>query len=123
MIAYLPTSRTITVNMASVSGSTAVAWWYDPSTGTATSIGTFPSSGSRTFTPPASSGGDFVFVLDDGSRGFSPPGTVVTAVPALSWMHVASAAAALVVLGCVALRRQRRAARRTIALASGAIRS
>src|SRR5262249_6802622 len=48
VVAYLPTSRTITVNMTRVSGSNAKAWWYDPTTGAATSIGTFPTTGSRT---------------------------------------------------------------------------
>jgi hypothetical protein len=97
VVAYLPTSRTLTVNMASVSGTSAAAWWYEPATGAATSIGTFAPTGSRTFTPPAS--GDWVFVLDDAARGFAAPGVVSTAVPAASWAHLAAVAALLFAAG------------------------
>ena len=72
VIAYMPTKRTIKVDMSKVSGAQAAAWWFDPSTGRVTSADTFPTSGIREFTPLAD--GDWVLVLDDVSRGFPPPG-------------------------------------------------
>ncbi len=72
IIAYLPSSRTVTVNGGVLSGSTMKVWWYKPATGVATSVGTFPTSSPRTFTPAAS--GDWVLVVDDAARGFGAPG-------------------------------------------------
>ena len=72
VIVYSPDQRALTVNMAKVSGSQAKAWWFDPSSGQATSIGTYPTSGSRSFTPPSS--GDWVLVLDDAGLGLGAPG-------------------------------------------------
>ena len=73
VIAYLPTNRTITVDMSKVSGAQAIGWWFDPRTGRATAAGTFPTSGTQELTPPAQ--GDWVLVLDDASRRRLPPGT------------------------------------------------
>ena len=73
VMAYMPTSRTITVDMSKVSGAQAVGWWFDPRTGRATAAGTFPTSGTKQFTPPAE--GDWVLVLDDASKRRLPPGT------------------------------------------------
>jgi hypothetical protein len=72
VIAYMPTRRTITVDMSKISGAQALAWWYDPRTGKATSAGTFPTGGMRELTPPTE--GDWVLVLDDASRKLPPPG-------------------------------------------------
>jgi Protein of unknown function (DUF4038)/Putative collagen-binding domain of a collagenase len=72
VIAYMPSSRTISVDMSKIPGSQAKAWWFDPRKGNATDAGTFPASGSRQFTPPAQ--GDWVLVLDDASRKLPPPG-------------------------------------------------
>ena len=72
VIAYSPDQRPLTVNMAKVSGSQARAWWFDPSPGQATSIGSYPTTGSRSFTPPSS--GDWVLVLDDSGLGLAAPG-------------------------------------------------
>lgn len=71
VIAYLPSPRPVTVNMSQISGTHATVWWYSPSSGIAEQLGTYLTSGSRTFSPP---GGDSVLVLDDASRGFPPPG-------------------------------------------------
>jgi hypothetical protein len=67
-LAYVPTIRTITVDMAQMSGPVR-AQWYDPSTGVYTSINgsPFPNSGSRFFTSPGNNGegdGDWVLVLE-----------------------------------------------------------
>lgn len=62
IIAYLPSSRTVTVNTELVSGSGAAVWWYNPSDGTYTREGTF-AHGSFMFTPPGA--GDWVLVVDN----------------------------------------------------------
>lgn len=53
VVAYMPTARTITVNMASLK-SHAVARWFDPTNGTYATIpgGPFTNTGARKFTPP-----------------------------------------------------------------------
>jgi hypothetical protein len=73
VIAYMPTARPISVDMSKVSGKEAVAWWFDPHTAKATSIGKFPTSGKKEFKPPAE--GDWVLVLDDAARNLPAPGT------------------------------------------------
>jgi hypothetical protein len=73
VIAYLPTKRTITVDMSKVSGAQTIGWWFDPRTGRATAAGTFPTSGTQELTPPAE--GDWVLVLDDASKRRLPPGS------------------------------------------------
>ena len=73
VIAYMPTKRTITVDMSKVSGSQAQGWWFDPRTGHSTEAGVFPTSGRQDLTPPAD--GDWVLVLDDASLKHPPPGS------------------------------------------------
>jgi chitodextrinase len=81
VLAYMPTIRTITVDMSSL-GAPADASWYDPSRGTYSSIGaSLPNTGTRTFTPPGSNGdgdGDWVLVLE----APVPPDTLPPSVPA-----------------------------------------
>ena len=66
VMAYMPTIRTITVDMSKL-GSVADASWYDPSDGTYHAAGSaLPNTGTRPFTPsgPNSDGdGDWVLVL------------------------------------------------------------
>jgi hypothetical protein len=71
VMAYMPTSRTITVQMSSVSGTEAVAWWFNPRTAQVSEAGRSPTSGKKEFTPP--SGGDWVLVLDDAARNLHRP--------------------------------------------------
>src|SRR5260221_1555793 len=73
VMAYLPTSRAVTVDMTKVVGTMASAWWYAPSSGTASKIGRYPTAGTKQLTPPAA--GDWVLVLDDASMGLPAPGT------------------------------------------------
>ena len=68
----MPDQRTVTVDLGSISGTTADAWWYDPRTGVPSYIGGFSTTGNQDFTPPTAA--DWVLVIDDDSRGFSPPG-------------------------------------------------
>jgi hypothetical protein len=72
-IAYMPTARTVTVDLTKMCGDAARAWWFDPRTGEAHPAGVFPLSGSRDFTPPGD--GDWALVLDDAGRGYPPPGS------------------------------------------------
>ncbi len=74
VISYIPASATVTIDMTKISGTTAQAYWYDPSNNTATLIGTFPTTGSRNFTTP--NGNDWVLVIDNVALGFPPPGTI-----------------------------------------------
>ncbi len=67
-LVYIPTARTITVNLARLSG-TVTARWYDPTTGTYQPIAgsPFPNTRSQNFTTPgvhADGAGDWVLVLE-----------------------------------------------------------
>jgi len=77
VMAYLPSPRTVKVDMTQLAGP-AAARWYDPSRGTFTAIegSPLPNTGERAFTPPGNNGdgdGDWVLVLEtkppkDGER-------------------------------------------------------
>ncbi len=82
VMAYMPTLRTITVDMSSLAAA-AQASWYDPSNGTFTAIAGSPlaNTGTRSFTPPGSNDagdGDWVLVLEATSV---PPDTDPPSVP------------------------------------------
>jgi hypothetical protein len=67
-IAYLPTIRTITVDMSQLAGPTS-AQWYDPTTGRYITVNGSPvmNAGHKQFTPPGKNGdgdGDWVLVLE-----------------------------------------------------------
>jgi hypothetical protein len=70
IIAYLPTSRTVTVNGSSL-GASMTAYWYNPATGTSTALGTLTTAAPQSLTPPAP--GDWVLVLDNPALGFPAP--------------------------------------------------
>ena len=72
VIAYMPTARTVTVDMTKLPKGEASAWWFDPRTGKALPAGTFPAEGLRKFTPAAD--GDWVLVLDNAANKPQPPG-------------------------------------------------
>jgi hypothetical protein len=68
VVAYMPTARAITVNMASLKAP-ANAKWFDPTNGAYSTIpgGPFQNSGTRPFTPPGNNhdgDGDWVLLLD-----------------------------------------------------------
>lgn len=72
---YAPVGRPFTVHMAAVAGREVRASWFNPRTGAATAIGTFPSDADRTFTPPeAGELLDWILVLDDAAKGYRMPG-------------------------------------------------
>jgi hypothetical protein len=73
---YAPIGRSFSVKMSVISGPAVKAWWYNPRTGAATAIGVFTNTGERLFTPPdAGELLDWVLVLDDEAKRYSPPGT------------------------------------------------
>jgi hypothetical protein len=76
IIAYIPNGNaaTLTVDMSKITsaGNQALCWWYNPSSGAATLIGSFANSGTKKFTPPDSN--DWVLVIDDASAKLPVPG-------------------------------------------------
>lgn len=72
IIAYLPTQRTVTIDMTNISDVLAKGWWFNPRTGAATLIGKYATAGSPTFTPPDRN--DWVLVIDGASAQVPPPG-------------------------------------------------
>jgi len=73
LIAYMPSNRQVTVNLAKLSGTQVNAYWFIPSTGAAVSIGTYAKNGTRNFTPSVS--GDWVLVVDNADKGYPAPGS------------------------------------------------
>lgn len=72
---YVPSSRTFTVNLESLSGEKFQAWWFNPRTGGATPIGVFEKARTKQFTPPAVGETlDWVLVIDDVSKNYAKPG-------------------------------------------------
>jgi hypothetical protein len=61
---YLPSGKPVTLDLSRLSGRTIVAHWYDPRTGAATKVGTFPQGQATEFTPPVD-GPDWVLTLDE----------------------------------------------------------
>ncbi len=80
IIAYVPTSRSVTVDLSKISGTSAKAWWFNPRTAVASPIGVYHSSGTMTFTPPSSD--DWVLVIDNASLNLPAPGSLVQQLPA-----------------------------------------
>lgn len=64
-LSYLPTRRTITIDLDQVSGDAVTASWFNPRTGETTPAATFTTKNRNAFTPPSE--GDWVLVLDDAS--------------------------------------------------------
>jgi hypothetical protein len=70
-LSYLPTRRTLTIDLTKLSGERVVASWFNPRTGEATRLGEFTDKKRRAFEPPAD--GDWVLVLDDAAKRFHRP--------------------------------------------------
>jgi len=77
IIAYIPNGNaaTLTVDMSKVTSSsgTAKCWWFSPSSGATTLIGSYANSGTQNFTPPDSN--DWVLVIDDVGSNLPAPGS------------------------------------------------
>jgi len=61
VIVYAPSPRDLTIDMTVLAGPDVLARWLKPDTGSYSAIGTYPNTGSRSFSPPGS--GDWVLVL------------------------------------------------------------
>ena len=72
LLAYAPTPRTITVDLAQLSGERACAWWFNPRTGEAQSAGEYETKTKQDFITPGE--GDWALVIDDAARGYAAPG-------------------------------------------------
>ena len=70
---YIPSGKSVTVDLGLLSGQTIAAHWFDPRTEAAAPAGTFPQGQPQEFTPPAG-GPDWVLTLDDQKRNFPAPG-------------------------------------------------
>jgi hypothetical protein len=76
VVAYLPTGKPVSMQMAKVSGKTVKAQWYDPRQGTWREIGEYPNTGKREFVPPSKGDNDdWVLVLEDTEKGYRTAGT------------------------------------------------
>jgi hypothetical protein len=76
---YAPVGRAFKVRMDKITGEKVKGWWFDPRTGKATEIGSFPNAGEREFIGPDKGELlDWVLVLDDAAKGFPPPGQPMT---------------------------------------------
>jgi len=92
VMAYMPTARTLTVDMAALAAP-PYASWYDPSNGTFTWISGSPlaNSGMRNFTPPglnSAGDGDWVLVLE--GTGVAPDTQPPSVPSGLSATNIAS---------------------------------
>ncbi len=80
IVAYIPTGRTLTVDMSKLSGP-ATASWIDPTNAAKTDAGAnLPNSGTKDFAPPSANAGgdsDFVLILTTGT-------TTISTVPNVS---------------------------------------
>jgi hypothetical protein len=73
VIAYFPSQKKITVDISAISGTEANAFWYNPRDGSSQQLGSYPTTGSRQFTPPTDD--DWILLLDNASLNLTPPGT------------------------------------------------
>ncbi|MBN1402802.1 MAG: glycoside hydrolase family 140 protein, partial [Anaerolineae bacterium] len=72
-IAYLPSARAVTVDLAQMVAECVSAWWFDPRSGEALWAGEFLARGQPTLAPPAD--GDWALVLDDAGLDLPAPGS------------------------------------------------
>jgi len=72
MIAYMPTARAITVDLARLSGALVRAWWYNPRTGVAELAGDYAGGSSLELAPPGE--GDWALAIDDAAQRLPAPG-------------------------------------------------
>lgn len=74
VIAYIPTNRSVTIDLTQVAGTSARAWWFNPRTAAASSIDVYPTTQPVDFTPPDAN--DWILVLDNASLNLPPPGAL-----------------------------------------------
>ncbi len=72
VMAFIPDSRTVTIDMAKISGKAAKCWWFNPRSGESPPIGDYPTSGKKDFRTPDNN--DWVLVIDDAAKKLPGPG-------------------------------------------------
>ena len=72
IIVYMPTRRRIVVDLSSLSGARAKAWWFNPRDGEASFIGVYDSGRQVLFVAPDQN--DWVLVVDSARLNLPPPG-------------------------------------------------
>jgi hypothetical protein len=75
IVVYLPSPRTVSVDLNLLVGDYADCWWYDPANGSAIFIGNFLSQGTLQFTPPSNS--DWVLLVDNQAADLVNPWEMV----------------------------------------------
>jgi len=77
IMVWNPTTSHVTVDMTKISGPDAKCWWWNPDNDFSSLIGTFNTTGTRSFTPP---GARLVLVLDNAASSLAAPGTTVYSI-------------------------------------------
>jgi len=72
IIAYLPPSQSVDIDLSQLDGRRYQAWWFDPRSGDSINIGKFKRAAYTLSTPNAQR--DWVLVIDDASYDYPPPG-------------------------------------------------
>ncbi len=94
LVVYFPAPRTVTVALNRIAGTLTEAWWIDPSTGEGQFAGSFPTSGTHAFSPPAG-GSDWVLIIDNAAADlvniWSEPTAVVPQPDRRASVHIESA--------------------------------
>jgi hypothetical protein len=63
LMAYMPTARTVSIDLSKMSAANVRAWWFNPRTGKMMAGEVFPSTGELHLTPPED--GDWGLVVED----------------------------------------------------------
>ncbi len=79
IMVYMPVGRSITINTSYIPSKRLRAWWYDPRYGAAIPLGEFENTGTleggwNTLPWHHGAGPDWVFIVDDASMNYPPPG-------------------------------------------------
>jgi hypothetical protein len=74
IMVWCPNTAQVTVDLTKVSGSYANVWSWNPANNSSSLVGTYATTGTRSFSPSAAT----VLVLDDASKGLSAPGVTGT---------------------------------------------
>jgi hypothetical protein len=74
---YSAAGQPFTVDLGKLAGQSLAGHWYDPRTGIAQSLGSFPAGRACEFTPPtAGADNDWVLILDKEDSAFPVPGSL-----------------------------------------------
>jgi hypothetical protein len=83
---YSASGKPFTLNGSKISGKQFNGYWYSPRAGTHVPAGHWNNTGTREWTPPTNGrGNDWVLVLDDAARKFTPPGVRGNIHPVVSF--------------------------------------